>query len=100
MCLPINYWKNQGMFYYGLGPVKEHQLKQQVVPRMSKATHTSGAFSDKMTCEQLAVWLSHHTYMVGTDYLVDVEKLKGNSCIWYMTTAYKYNTLSFTQWQG
>ena len=73
--------------YYDVGPVNEHQMKQQTISGMSKPQHsyslsaqvTSEAFSEKMTSEQLAVWLSHHTYMVGTDYLVDVEKLKGNS---------------------
>ena len=59
-------------------------MKQQVISGMSKPQHTyplsaKEAFSEKMTSEQLVVWLSHHTHMVGTDYLVDVEKLKGNS---------------------
>ena len=62
-------------------------MKQQVISGMSKPQHTyslsakvtSEAFSEKMTSEQLVVWLSHHTHIVGTDYLVDVEKLKGNS---------------------
>lgn len=66
---------------------------------MSKAKHTyplsievtSEAFSDKMTSEQLAVWLNHHiTQMIGTDYHVDVEKLKGNS--WYVVQLHKYIT--------
>ena len=72
-------------YTYGVGPANDHQMKQQVIPGMSMTKHTyplstkvtSGAFLEKMTSEQLALWLSHHTYMVGTDYLVDVEKLKG-----------------------
>jgi hypothetical protein len=35
------------------------------------------AFSRDMNNEQLALWLSNHPDLVGTDYQSDIDKLKG-----------------------
>ena len=63
----------------------KHQMKQQFIPVTSQPQqahpHSSKiipeAFSDKMTCEQLELWLTHHVYLEGTDYHEDIAKLKG-----------------------
>ena len=43
-------------------------------------------FSKDMNNEQLALWLSNHPDLVGTDYQSDIDKLKGgllNVIVWY-----------------
>ena len=42
--------------------------------RIHPQPHT---FSKDMNNEQLALWLSNHPDLVGTDYQSDVDKLKG-----------------------
>ena len=38
-------------------------------------------FSKGMNNEQLALWLTNHPSLIGTDYQEDIEKLKGMRCL-------------------
>ena len=38
-------------------------------------------FSEDMSNEQLALWLSNHPKLRGTDYQQDISKLKGIDCV-------------------
>ena len=37
-------------------------------------------FSEDLSYEQLAVWLTNHPKLVGVDYQQDISKLKGTYC--------------------
>ena len=62
-------------------------LPQQTHPQFSKAIPE--AFSEKMTCEQLELWLNHHMHLDSADYHEDAAKLKGR--LSYLCT-FLYNT--------
>ena len=59
---------------------------QQALPQFSKTIPE--VFSEKMTSEQLELWLNHHMYLEGTDYHKDIAKLKGR--LSYFCTFLKY----------
>ena len=49
-------------------------------PKQTLATQVGAyppIFSKGMNNEQLALWLTNHTTLIGTDYQEDIEKLKG-----------------------
>ena len=56
------------------GDVQQPQASATVQPRLDVCPQV---FSTDMSYEQLSVWLTNHSQLVGVGYQQDISKLKG-----------------------
>ena len=61
------------------GGVQQPQASATVQPQLDVCPQVL-TFSTDMSYEQLAVWLTNHSQLVGVGYQQDISKLKGTYC--------------------
>ena len=74
-------------------PVPEIQTRAQESPHRAVSSQpqqvqnqtTDLTFSKDMSNEQLALWLTHHPNLIGTDFSEDIDKLRGTNFFFYTT---------------
>ena len=59
--------------------MQQPQAPATVQPQLDVCPPTPLVFSEDMSYEQLAVWLTNHPKLVGVRYQQDINKLKGMS---------------------
>ena len=66
--------------------LQTHALGSPHIPAVSsqpQQVQNQAAFSKDVSNEQLALWLSHHPNLIGTDFSEDIDKLRSTNLFFY-----------------